>query len=282
MVRVQAAAGRDSTVDLNMKKQSGRRKDVAPGASRKSSGAAALEKRDRRPEDVIIEATVACFSRYGIRKTSMEDIAEAAQLSRPTLYRYFPSRKHLIVEVLVREVRDHTRLVAPVIRQHSYPPRALIEGIVFDISSAEQHPYTSIVVSEAGSELLSKVSGSSEILLEAMSEQWLPALTRWREDGYLRPNLRMDDVILWITLTIHSALGPSWISVPRSGLRRILATLVVPAIFDLEKLKKDFPGESMVDLAAPGPSGTRRQPLITNRFPAAFRSRPLRRRPDFP
>ena len=135
--------------------------------------------RDREVEDKIIDATVKCFRRYGIRKTSMEDIAKAAKLSRPTIYRYFPSRHHLAVEVLLREVRDHTRLVVPVIKEYAYPPRALIEGIVFDIATAQEHPYTSILVSDAGNELLSRVHGSEDVMLEAMSEQWLPSLTRW-------------------------------------------------------------------------------------------------------
>ncbi len=244
-----------------MSKQSARRAASVQRTSRDRRALDGFEGRDKRPEDVIIDATVECFSRYGIRKTSMEDIAEVAKLSRPTIYRYFPTRKHLVVEVLVREVRDHTRLVLPVIRQHRYPPRALIEGITFDIASARQHPYTGIIASEAGAELLSKVKGSDAILLEAMSEQWLPALTRWREDGHLRANLKLEDVILWVTLFIHRSVVPSWFTMPPTRIRRILATLVVPALFDLERLREDFPGESLDALVTEGepPAGPRRR-----------------------
>lgn len=198
---------------------------------------------DERVEDKIIDATVKCFRRFGINKTSMDDIAKAARLSRPTIYRYFPSRHHLAVEVLVREVRDHTRLVVPILKEHRYPPRALVEGIMFDLATAKDHPYTSIIVSDAGSELLAKVSGSDETMLAAMSEQWLPSLTRWREDGYLRPELKMDDVLLWITLYMHTSLGKSFVAMNDERMRRLLNTLVVPALFDLEKLRKDFPDE---------------------------------------
>lgn len=199
---------------------------------------------DERVEDKIIDATVKCFRRFGINKTSMDDIAKAAKLSRPTIYRYFPSRHHLAVEVLVREVRDHTRLVVPILKEHRYPPRALVEGIMFDLATAKDHPYTSIIVSDAGSELLAKVSGSDETMLAAMSEQWLPSLTRWREDGYLRPELKMDDVLLWITLYMHTSLGKSFVAMNDERMRRLLNTLVVPALFDLEKLRKDFPDEA--------------------------------------
>lgn len=198
---------------------------------------------DERVEDKIIDATVKCFRRFGINKTSMDDIAKAAKLSRPTIYRYFPSRHHLAVEVLVREVRDHTRLVVPVIKEHRYPPKALVEGIMFDLATAKEHPYTSIIVSDAGSELLAKVAGSDETMLAAMSEQWLPSLMRWREDGYLRSELKMDDVLLWITLYMHTSLGKSFVKMTEDRMRRMLHSLVVPALFDVEKLRADFPDE---------------------------------------
>ncbi|MGQ0700404.1 MAG: TetR/AcrR family transcriptional regulator [Panacagrimonas sp.] len=198
---------------------------------------------DDSVEDRIIDATVRCFRRFGINKTSMDDIAKAAKLSRPTIYRYFPSRHHLAVEVLVREVRDHTRLVVPILKEHPYPPRAMIEGILFAIATAKEHPYTSIIVSDAGSDLLAKVSGSDEATLAAMSELWLPSLMRWREDGYLRAELKMDDVLLWITLYMHTSLGKSFVKMTAERMRRMIATLVVPAIFDMEKLRQDFPDE---------------------------------------
>jgi AcrR family transcriptional regulator len=206
---------------------------------------------DKSVEDAIVDASVRCFTRLGIRKTSMEDIAAEAQLSRPTIYRYFPTRKHLIVEVLLREVRDHTRLVVPIIDRYPYPPRALLEGILFDVASARKHPYTGIVVSEAGGKLLSTVRGSDTVLLDAMSEQWLPALKRWRKAGYLRSDLDTDDVLRWITLMIHWALVPSWITLPKNGLRRLVAQMVVPGLFDLDRLRRDFPQESIDDLAHP-------------------------------
>lgn len=69
------------------------------------------------------------------------------------------------------------------------------------------------------------------------------SLTRWREDGYLRAELKMDDVLLWITLYMHTSLGKSFVKMTEERMRRMITSLVVPAIFDLEKLRKDFPDE---------------------------------------
>jgi AcrR family transcriptional regulator len=53
----------------------------------------------------IIEATVRCVERWGLAKTSLEDVAAAADLSRATVYRYFPGgRDQLVTETVAMEV----------------------------------------------------------------------------------------------------------------------------------------------------------------------------------
>jgi len=43
----------------------------------------------------VLDAALLIFARYGYRKTSMEDVARAADISRPGLYLYFPSKQDL-------------------------------------------------------------------------------------------------------------------------------------------------------------------------------------------
>lgn len=53
---------------------------------------------DRRAD--ILDAALGQFARYGLRKTSMDDVARAADLSRPGLYLHFPSKEALFVATL--------------------------------------------------------------------------------------------------------------------------------------------------------------------------------------
>jgi len=43
----------------------------------------------------VLDAALLVFARYGYRKASVEDIARAADISRPGLYLYFPSKQDL-------------------------------------------------------------------------------------------------------------------------------------------------------------------------------------------
>src|SRR5437868_3976690 len=64
----------------------------------------------------ILEATYACVARYGLAKTTVEDAAREARVSRATVYRHFPGGKEqLIGEVIAWEAqRFFTRLAEAV------------------------------------------------------------------------------------------------------------------------------------------------------------------------
>jgi AcrR family transcriptional regulator len=59
--------------------------------------------RDAARRTEILESAKACFLRFGYAKTSLDDIAKTAGLSRPLLYRKF-SNKEAIFEALYNEV----------------------------------------------------------------------------------------------------------------------------------------------------------------------------------
>jgi AcrR family transcriptional regulator len=52
--------------------------------------------RDAEPKrEAILEAAFAVFSRYGFRRTSMEDIAREAGISRASIYSYFENKEEI-------------------------------------------------------------------------------------------------------------------------------------------------------------------------------------------
>jgi AcrR family transcriptional regulator len=50
------------------------------------------------PEERVLEALQDCVLRWGVQKTTVEDIARAAGMSRATVYRVFPGGKSSMVE----------------------------------------------------------------------------------------------------------------------------------------------------------------------------------------
>ena len=58
-------------------------------------------------EDRIVDAMLECIGRWGVTKTTADDIARTAGVSRATLYRVFPGGKDVAFEALLR--RENAR-----------------------------------------------------------------------------------------------------------------------------------------------------------------------------
>jgi AcrR family transcriptional regulator len=71
----------------------------ANGASSDEQGSSAQRDRRRR----ILDATLALASKGGYEAVQMRAVAERADVALGTLYRYFPSKIHLLVSALARE-----------------------------------------------------------------------------------------------------------------------------------------------------------------------------------
>src|SRR5436309_10986674 len=65
-------------------------------------GSAAQRERRKR----ILDATLALASKGGYDAVQMRTVAERAEVALGTLYRYFPSKIHLLVSALVLEFED--------------------------------------------------------------------------------------------------------------------------------------------------------------------------------
>jgi TetR/AcrR family transcriptional regulator, cholesterol catabolism regulator len=83
---------------------------VTPGLAEADLGSAAQRERRKR----ILDATLALASKGGYDAVQMRAVAERADVALGTLYRYFPSKIHLLVSGLAREFeRAQDRSPAP-------------------------------------------------------------------------------------------------------------------------------------------------------------------------
>src|SRR4051794_38302877 len=84
-----------------------------PVPARDEQGSSA--QRDRRKR--ILDATLALASKGGYDAVQMRSVAERADVALGTLYRYFPSKIHLLVSALAREFeRTQDRVDRAVLR----------------------------------------------------------------------------------------------------------------------------------------------------------------------
>ena len=88
----------------------------------------------------ILEAAVACIERWGLAKTSLEDVATEAGLSRATVYRYFAGgRDELVTETIGWEVADYLGRLADAVEPERGIEAKLVRGLVFGHQAIEDH-----------------------------------------------------------------------------------------------------------------------------------------------
>ncbi|GAA1103808.1 TetR/AcrR family transcriptional regulator [Nocardiopsis composta] len=58
----------------------------------------------RNVEDEILDAARACVEAFGVRRTTLTDVARRAGVSRPTVYRRWPDADSLVADLLTREM----------------------------------------------------------------------------------------------------------------------------------------------------------------------------------
>ena len=69
------------------------------------SGAASVNKKELVKEK-IGRVAMKCFSKYGLDKTTLEDIAKEVGLNKASLYYYYKNKEDIFLEVAIREGQD--------------------------------------------------------------------------------------------------------------------------------------------------------------------------------
>ena len=78
------------------------------------------------------DATLACIARYGLGKTTVDDIAREAGCARATLYRYFGGKQELVAAA----VNAETRRIAAALREAAAGADTLEDAILAILTTA--------------------------------------------------------------------------------------------------------------------------------------------------
>ncbi len=69
----------------------------------------------------ILDSATKMFGRYGIQKTTLNEVASLARVAKATIYNYFGSKDQVYLEVLQREVDDVINKTKAVVEKASSP-----------------------------------------------------------------------------------------------------------------------------------------------------------------
>ena len=154
----------------------------------------------------IIEATGECVCRWGYKKTTVEDIAIEAGVSRATVYRAFPGGKTALVEAWRdREIREFVAEIGESVDGAATLGDVLTGAIVAASAKLrDDEPFQRSLAEEPGEVLNAFTFRAMDRIFSAAREAFLPVLEHYcsTEDATW--------VIEWaVRLVVSYSLDPS-------------------------------------------------------------------------
>ena len=179
----------------------------------------------------LLEATLACVARYGLAKTTMDDVGRQAGLSRATVYRYFPGGKdQLFAEVVAWQVATfYGELTRTVSGQRDFTD-VLVETLVFAHQAIEGHALLQKVLDTEPDRLLPMLTTESDRLLALIKQFLVLAMQR----APLRPDLDVEAAADYLARMLLSHIGAqgSWDLTDRADVRRLVETQFLPGLLE--------------------------------------------------
>jgi len=150
-------------------------------------------------EERILRAAYACFERFGVAKTTIEDIAQGAGVSRPTVYKYFGGKEAILDEISQRETHKvNAEVRAHLVRLPNFAD-FLTETLLLVVRFASRNPYIRRMTESHEFQIQSMQRSST--MYQLQQEWWSGLLRHAAETKELAPDLEMDEVISWLSHT---------------------------------------------------------------------------------
>ena len=180
------------------------------------------------PAARVLEAAVTCFARWGTTKTTLDDVAREAGVSRATLYRLFPGGKPAVTEAVgEREVAVLLWQVHEVLISSGELDDLLVDATLLVARAMRNHEALNYLLAHEPEVLLPFLSFDGfGVTLRAAVDFCSPSLERFVDPGTAR------ELAEWIIrMLVSFAIAPTAFDLTRrDDVTRLVHTIVMPGV----------------------------------------------------
>jgi AcrR family transcriptional regulator len=175
-----------------------------------------------------VEAMLVCIARFGLTKTTLDDVARQADCSRATLYRYFDGKHALVRRTVAVELERMTG--AAVAAAHDEPTLAdaVVALVIIAARELVEHQALQFLLAHEPEQILGQLAfGPGDAILVRVGDALAPAFASWLSDDDAR---RAGD---WLARIIRSYVLMPEPSVDLTNpveARDFLTKLVIPGL----------------------------------------------------
>lgn len=177
----------------------------------------------------LLEAAYRCVARNGLTKTSMEDVATEARLSRATVYRQFPQgREQLVREVVAWEAGRFFERLARAVASSVELDDLLEEALIFANRAVVEHAVLQKILETEPERLLPLLTTEIARLLALVKQFLVLAMSRTE----VRDDIDADAAADYLARMVLSHIGGGgrWDLTDRSQVRELVRTQFLAGI----------------------------------------------------
>ncbi|MEX1147108.1 MAG: helix-turn-helix domain-containing protein [Sphingomonadales bacterium] len=154
-------------------------------------------------EERILAAAYQCFDRRGVGKTSIEEIARTARVSRQTVYRYFSGKDDIIDSICCREAALINIEVRKGVSRSMDFATILTEALFIIVRQGLANKYLRSVLDSTTFQI--KAAMNTSRIHQLNRGWWRRFMEQAMGRGELAGDLDLDDVLSWL-MTAQSTL----------------------------------------------------------------------------
>jgi AcrR family transcriptional regulator len=179
---------------------------------------------------LLMRAAESCLSRYGLAKTTMDDIASEAGMSRTTVYRYFADRDALILAIVEHRCRKLIERARGFIESRPTFADSLVDGLVYMVEQGRKDVYVKMVIGPQNGDAAARILAPTQAGNRMTAELWMPILEAAAARGELRAGVDLDSVCAWLACLQIMFVG--WLDEPSPpiGPRDMIVNFVLPSL----------------------------------------------------
>lgn len=140
----------------------------------------------------LLDAAYEQFCRMGIQRSSMEDVARRAGLSRITLYRRFATKDELVEQVMLREFRRYFDRFLVDIQQAESAADRVVLGFVSSLRAIRGNPMIGGLISAEPNLVAGSMIGDDGLMLATVRQFLAAQLRQEQRAGNVSADLDTD------------------------------------------------------------------------------------------
>lgn len=185
----------------------------------------------RRTQARILDAANQVIAKVGYKRLRMDAVARGSDITRQTIYNYFPNKAQLVTAVLLREgslVNERAKQILP----PGVDGAALLSAAMIAlIDTARANPIFQGMFEEGSVEYINDIAEHSAAIGGMMHDYWGPVLDRLDAAVALRGDVSRERIEWWLSHLYRSMLfRPAADLDNRAELDALIRDFVVPSV----------------------------------------------------